>query len=143
MDVIVDLPAQRRAACVVDLRDRDRQLSRGDVDPDRAAYVTYHVGVGTWKRARAVADEACRAGWSGSFYADPAYWVVRLVTSAAPTATFIEESDRFMERLAGKHDGDVLAVTVEEPLRDDSWDALAARIGGSVEVHEDVRAADG
>src|SRR5438270_8289019 len=108
MDAIVDVPTQRQAACAADPR-------------DGIAYVTYHVGVRTWKRARAVSDEAARAGWLGSYYVDPAHWVVRLVSTAAPTATFIEESNRFIERLASKHDGAVLAVMVEVPMREASW----------------------
>jgi hypothetical protein len=133
MDVRSDSHAQRRTRRVVDLSDLGTRLSRSAVDSEQVAYVTYHVGVPTRRQASAVRHKAQEAGWRVTFYVDPAQWVVRLVKSTAPTTAFVDEAEHYVGQLAARHRGRLLAVTVEEPLRDLSWELLADRVAGPAE----------
>jgi len=111
-------------------------LRRLGFDSDHAAYVTYHVIVGTWEQAAAMSRHARRDGWHGSIFVDRTRWVVRLVCYLAPTPEIIDHTCRDVGDLAFRYRGQPRGFSIEDPVPVDCWAELAARVVGPSEDAE-------
>ncbi len=114
---------------VEDVSDLLTEMRIRGFDLRRSAVVTYLLETGADRdSAYALRREAADGGWQATLYGDRSGWVVRLCRHRLLRRELLAADQRDVARLARSHGASWRGVMVEDPQRDDDWQALAMRL---------------